>query len=82
MKTLLTFLSITLFSYGTNAGLFHNTPVGKKGDVILEQYSTILNEWEEVILIFGFGDDYTNCQIVQKALQKQSNRKYRCTSIR
>ena len=44
MKTLLTFLTITLFSYGTNAGLFHNTPVGKKGDVILEQYSTILNE--------------------------------------
>ena len=82
MKILITFLTIALFSFGTKAGLFHDTPVGKKGDVILEQYSTILNEWEEVILIFGFGDDYTNCQIVQKALQKQGKRKYRCTSIR
>ena len=38
MKILLTFLTIALFSFGTKAGLFHDTPVGKKGDVILEQY--------------------------------------------
>ena len=82
MKILLTFLTITLFSFGTKASLFHDTPVGKKGDIILEQYSSNLNKWEEVILIFGFGDDYTNCLIIQKAFQSQGKRKYRCTTIR
>ena len=82
MKTLLTCLTIALFSFGAKAGLFHDTPVGKKGDVILEQYSSTLNKWEEVILIFGFGDDYTNCQIIQKAFQRLGKRKYRCTTIR
>ena len=47
----------------------NDTPVGKKGDMILEQYSSTSNKWEEVILIFGFGDDYTNCQIIQKAFK-------------
>ena len=82
MKTLLILLTIIFFSFGSRAGLFHNTPVGKKGDVILEQYSSTLNEWEEVILIFGFGDDFTNCQIIQKAFQRLGKRKYRCTKIR
>ena len=82
MKILLTFLTIALFSFGTKAGLFHDTPVEKKGDMILEQYSSTLNKWEEVILIFGFGDDYTNCQIIQKAFQRLGKRKYRCTEIR
>ena len=67
MKALLTYLTIAIFSFGTKAGLFHDTSVGKKGDVILEQYSSTLNKWEEFILIFGFGDGYTNCQIIQKA---------------
>ena len=53
MKTLFTFLTIVLFSFGSRASLFHDTPVGKKGDVILEQYSNTLNKWEEVILIYG-----------------------------
>ena len=70
MKTLLTCLTISLFSFGT------------KGDVILEQYSSTLNKWEEFILIFGFGDDYTNCQIIQKAFQRLGKRKYRYTKIR
>ena len=82
MKTLLICLTITLFSFGTKAGLFHDTPVGKKGDVILEQYSSTLNKWEEVILIFGIGDDYTNSQIIQKAFQRLGKRKYRSTKIR
>ena len=43
MKILLTFLTIALFSFGTKAGLFHDTPVGKKKDMILEQYSSTLN---------------------------------------
>jgi hypothetical protein len=30
MKILLTFLTIALISFGTKAGLFHDTPVGKK----------------------------------------------------
>ena len=30
MKILLTFLTIALFSFGTKAGLFHDTPIGKK----------------------------------------------------
>ena len=50
--------------------------------MILEQYSSTLNKWEEVILIFGFGDDYTNCEIIQKAFQRLGKRKYRCTEIR
>ena len=82
MKTLLTCLTIALFSFGTKAGLFQDTPVGKKGDMILEQYSSTSNKWEEVILIFGFGDDYTNCQIIQKAFQRLGKRKYRYTKIR
>ena len=82
MKILLIFLTIALFSFGTKAGLFHDNPVGKKGNMILEQYSSTLNKWEEVILIFGFGDDYTNCQIIQKAFQRLGKRKYRYTKIR
>ena len=50
--------------------------------MILEQHSSTSNKWEEVILIFGFGDDYTNCQIIQKACQRLGKRKYRCTEIR
>ncbi len=53
MKTLLTCLTIALFSFGTKAGLFHDTLLGKKGDIIFEQYSSTLNKWEEVVLIFG-----------------------------
>ena len=82
MKILITFLTIALFSFVTKAGLFHDTPVGKKGDVILEQYSSTLNKWEEIILIFVIGDDYTNCQIIQKAFQRLGKRKYRSTKIR
>ena len=41
--------------------------------MILEQYSSTLNKWEEFILIFGFADDYTNCQIIQKAFKDQVN---------
>ena len=70
MKTLLTCLTIALFSFGT------------KGDVILEQYSSTLNKWEEFILIFGFGDDYTNCQIIQKAFQRLGKRMYRCIKMK
>ena len=70
MKTLLTCLTIALFSFGT------------KGDVILEQYSSTLNKWEEFILIFGFVDDYTNCQIIKKAFQRLGKREYRFTKIR
>ena len=44
MKTLLTCLTIALFSFGTKAGLVQDTPVGKKGNVILEQYSSTLNK--------------------------------------
>ena len=50
--------------------------------MILEQYSSTSNKWEEVILIFGFDDDYTNCQIIQKAFQRLGKRKYRYTKIR
>ena len=50
--------------------------------MILEQYSSTLNEWEEVILIYGFGDDYTNCQIIQKAFQRLGKQENRCTKIR
>ena len=82
MKILITFLTIALFSFGTKAGIFHDNTVGKKGDVILEQYSSTLNKWEEVILIFGFGDDHTNCQIIQKAVLKLGKRKYRCIKMR
>ena len=49
--------------------------------MILEQYSSTSNKWEEVILIFGFGDNYTNCQIIQKAFQRLGKREYRCTEI-
>ena len=80
MKILLTFLTIALFSW--NKSWSNDTPVGKKGDMILEQYSSTSNKWEEVILIFGFGDDYTNCQIIQKAFQRLGKRKYRYTKIR
>ena len=50
--------------------------------MILEQYSSTSNKWEEVILIFGFGDDYTNCQIIQKAVLKLGKQKYRCIKMR
>lgn len=82
---LLTFLTIILFNFSANAGLFHNTPVGEKDDVILESYSSMFKEWHEVALIFGFGDDYTNCQLIKEALQKQDTlgkREYRCTVIK
>ena len=65
-----------------NKSWSNDTPVGKKGDMILEQYSSTSNKWEEVILIFGFGDDYTNCQIIQIAFQRLGKRKYRYTKIR
>ena len=85
MKILLTFLMTIMFNSNANAGLFHNTPVGKKVDVISESYSNMFKEWHEVALIFGFGDDYTNCQLIKEALENQSalgKRRYRCTVIK
>ena len=83
MKKLLLMLTFVIFNFGANAGLFHNTPVGKKNDVILEIWSDTLNEWVEVILVFGYDDDFKVCEEIKSLFKKRYNtNKYRCTSIR
>ena len=82
MKLLITTLTIVLINFGAYAGFSHKTPVGKKNDVILEQWSNFLNEWDEVILVFGYGDDYEVCEEIKVFLTDRYNRKYRCTTIK
>ena len=40
-----------------NAGLFDSYLRGEKGDVIAEVWSTSRNEWDAVVLFFGYVDD-------------------------
>ena len=83
MKKLLLILTFVIFNFGANAGLFHNTPVGKKNDVILEIWSDTLNEWVEVILVFGYDDDFKVCEETASLFKaRYKTRKYRCTAIR
>ena len=69
-------------SFGAFGGIFHDTPVGKKNDVIMEIWSDVLNEWDEVILVFGYYDDYEVCEDIKSLLKNRYNRRYRCTTIK
>ena len=83
MKLLTTTLTIMFISFGAFGGIFHDTPVGKKNDVILEIWSDTLNEWIEVILVFGYDDDFEVCKETASSFKERYNtRKYRCTTIR
>lgn len=82
MRLLIVTVTIILISFNVRAGFFHKTPVGKKNDVILEIWSDILNEWNEVVLIFGYDDNYENCEIIKNYLVTRYNRKYRCSVIK
>ena len=82
MKLLITILTMISVSFGAFGGIFHDTPVGKKNDVILEMWSDILNEWDEVILVFGYNDDYEVCEDIKKLFKNRYNRRYRCTTIK
>ena len=63
--------------YVIDGNLIHNTPVGKKNDVILEIWSDTLNEWVEVILVFGYDDDFKVCEETKSLFKKRYNtRKY------
>ena len=82
MKLLITTLTMIFFSFFAFGGIFHDTPVGKKNDVVLEMWSDILNEWGEVILVFGYNDDYEVCEDIKSLFKNRYNRKYRCTTIK
>lgn len=71
-----------LINFKVYGGFNHNTPVGKKNDVIMEIWSDVLNEWDEVILVFGYYDDYEVCEDIKSFLTDRYNRRYRCTTIK
>ena len=83
MKLLITTLTMVFINFVAFGGIFHDTPVGKKDDVILEIWSETLNKWVEVILVFGYDDDFEVCKETASLFKKRYNtRKYRCTTIR
>ena len=82
MKLFITTLSIVFINFGAFAGFKHDTPIGKKGDVVLEMWSDILNGWEGVVLVFGYYDDYEACEEIKNVLTDRYSRRYRCNPIK
>ena len=80
MRRLLTIIVLATFTTPTFAGLFHDGPVGEDGDVFLQPCSNFLNEWDDVALIFGWGDNYQACQDIIENLSE--SKKYRCVPAR
>ena len=80
MRLLLTIIVLATLATPTFAGLFHDGPVGEEGDVFLQQWSNLLNEWDDVALIFGWGDNYQACQDIIENLY--GSKKYRCVVVR
>ena len=78
VRALLTAIFLTLFSQTTWAGLFDSYPRGKKGEVIAEMWSYSRNEWDPVVLFFGYGNDWEFCEEYLEMLKKQTTYKYRC----
>jgi len=61
-----------------NAGLFDSYLRGEKGDVIAEVWSTSRNEWDAVVLFFGYVDDWAICQEYLEMLKERDTHRYRC----
>ena len=59
-----------------------NSPMGKRA-VWLEQRSDFgYEEWEKVVLVFGYLDDYTNCKDIEKLFgQIHDGFAFRCNII-
>jgi len=53
-------------------------PIGKKGDVIAEQWSQNRGEWDPVVLFFGHLDDWEICEEYRKMVKQKSGTKMRC----
>ena len=81
-RTLLTAVFLTLFGQAAWAGLFDNYPIGKKGDVIAEQWSENRGEWDSVALFFGYLDDWTICEEYREMVKEKSGTKIRCVESR
>ena len=83
MRLLIITLTTIFISFGAFGGIFHDTPIGKKNDVILEIWSDTLNEWVEVILVFGYDNDFKVCEETASLFKaRYKPNKYRCTTIR
>jgi hypothetical protein len=80
MRLIVTIVVLATLATPTFAGLFHDGPVGEDGDVFLQQWSNFLNEWDDVALIFGLGDNYQACQDIIENLSE--SKKYRCVPAR
>ena len=62
IHTLLTAILLILFSQTAFAGLFDSYPRGQKGEVIAEMWSKSRNQWDPVVLFFGYGNDWEFCE--------------------
>ena len=78
-RTLLTAIFLTLFSQTAWADSY---PIGKKGDVIAEQWSENRGEWNPVALFFGYLDDWTICEEYREMVKEKSGIKIRCVENR
>ena len=78
-RTLLTAIFLTLFSQTAWADSY---PIGKKGDVIAEQWSENRGEWDSVVLFFGYLDDWTICEEYREMVKEKSGTKIRCVENR
>jgi hypothetical protein len=47
----------------------------------LETQGMIDPEWDKVILVFGFVDDYTNCDDIAEYFTNSYGGNYRCTKV-
>ena len=77
-RSLLAAIFLILFSQTGWAGLFDSYPRGKKGEVILEQWSENRNEWDPVVLFFGYLDDWAVCEEYREMVKE----KKRCVKNR
>ena len=77
--TLLTAILLTLFS---EAAWTSSYTIGKKGDVVAEQWSESRSEWDPVVLFFGYIDDWAICEEYREIVNKNSGTKMRCVENR
>ncbi len=83
MKALFIMTLFLIFLGNAHGDVFHKYKRGETGDVILEGYHFLVEEWEPLVLFFGFVNDMDDCEEVAKIWNDAHApvHKFRCTFI-
>lgn len=82
MKTILYFIVWIMLGFCGYQFISAITASEKKEVSIVQQYSGLMGEWHDVILVFGFWNNQAEAENVKAAYEKMNpGREYRITNI-